>query len=423
MRLKSALLFYYTKLNKYSFNILLGALEEEELLEKIKIYFANSQKELFFLIDSLLLKYKKIILCFSFFTTQIWKIKEIIHRLKKKYSNKILYIAGGPHPTGAPFKTLEMGFDIVVTGEGEETFKELLSKIIENQDIKDVKGIAFKDEKKGFILTPKREFLDLNKYPPFSLKYNKFNPIEITRGCSFGCHFCQTSYLFGKTLRHRSLDNICRYVEIMKKLNLLDIRFITPNAFSYGSSDGKNLNIKKLEELLSRIRKIIGQRGRIFIGSFPSEIRPEHVTEETLSLILKYANNDNITIGAQSGSQKVLDLINRSHTVEDVYRAVKLSLKAGLKVNVDFIFGLPYETKKDIIITLKVIKDLVKMGAKIHAHSFLPLPQTPLFKSEFRPIDERLKKWIGRLTSKGLIFGNWLYQSRLSQKIKEYFRE
>jgi B12-binding domain/radical SAM domain protein len=205
--------------------------------------------------------------------------------------------------------------------------------------------------------------------------------------------------------------------------DLTDIRFITPNAFSYGSQDGKNLNLEKLEDLLFNIRKILGSKGRIFLGTFPSEVRPEHVIEETLNLILKYANNDNITIGAQSGSQKLLDSCHRDHTIQDIYNAVDLTLKSNLKINVDFIFGLPEENEEDIKLTIQMMKDLATKGARIHAHSFIPLPQTPYANATVKKIRDLYKKEIKLLTSKGFAFGDWQKQERLAMKIANYMKK
>ena len=329
---------------------------------------------------------------------------------------------GGPHPTGDPEGTIKMGFDIVVRGEGEETLMEILKKIDENEDYRNVKGIVFVDDKGEYRYTGQRSLINLDKYPPFAVKHNKFGPIEITRGCPFACYFCQTSYIFGTRVRHRSVENICKYVEIMKSRNLYDIRFITPNAFSYGSLDGKKLNVDALEKLLSNVREIIGSKGRIFLGTFPSEVRPEHVTGETIDLVLRYANNDNLIIGAQSGSQRILDLCHRGHTVEDIYNAVKLTLKSGLKANVDFIFGLPGETEEDVKLTIKVMNDLVKMGARIHAHTFIPLPQTPFAKAAPGKISENLKKIIEGWISRGIVYGDWRKQERIAERIAKYLR-
>jgi radical SAM superfamily enzyme YgiQ (UPF0313 family) len=92
--------------------------------------------------------------------------------------------------------------------------------------------------------------------------------------------------------------------------------------------------------------------------------------------------------GAQSGGQRVLDRCHRGHTVGDVYRAVKLTGEAGLRANVDFIFALPGEEEKDVKETLGVITDLVALGAKMHAHTFVSLPGTPFSKAPSGSVTE-----------------------------------
>jgi radical SAM superfamily enzyme YgiQ (UPF0313 family) len=210
----------------------------------------------------------------------------------------------------------------------------------------------------------------------------------------------------------------------MKNRNLTFLRFIAPSAFYYGSPDGKTLNLTKLEELLSNVSNIF-HPGSIFLGSFPSEVRPEHVTEETIDLVLQYAHNDNLIIGAQSGSQKILDLCHRGHTVEDVYDAVELTLKKGLKANVDFVFGLPGETKDDIELTIKAMSDLIKIGngeVRIHAHTFMPLPSTPFENAAAGKIDKNIRKMIKKLLSRDIVYGNWREQEKIAKRIEEYLK-
>ena len=125
---------------------------------------------------------------------------------------------------------------------------------------------------------------------------------------------------------------------------------------------------------------------------------------------------------AQSGSQRILDLCHRGHSVEDVYNAVRLTLKAGLKANVDFIFGLPGETEEDIKLTIKVMNDLVKMGARIHAHTFIPLPQTPFSKASAGRVNEGIRKMIEELIPKGIVYGDWIEQEKIAKKIAKYLK-
>jgi radical SAM superfamily enzyme YgiQ (UPF0313 family) len=175
------------------------------------------------------------------------------------------------------------------------------------------------------------------------------------------------------------------------------------------------VNVTALGELLSALKKIISSHGRIFLGSFPSEVRPEHVTRDTVNLVLKYADNDNLVIGAQSGSQRILDSCHRGHTVSDIYHAVELTIASGLKANVDFIFGLPGEQEEDVQQTVSVINDLVKRGARIHAHTFMPLPQTPFARSPAGKIPREIKKMLRGLLHKGAVFGDWMKQERIAR--------
>lgn len=86
---------------------------------------------------------------------------------------------------------------------------------------------------------------------------------------------------------------------------------------------------------------------RFFFGTFPSEVRPEFVTEESVELVRKYCANDSLSLGAQSGSGRILKEIRRGHTVEDSISAVECCLEHEIVPAVDFIFGLPTETEED----------------------------------------------------------------------------
>ncbi len=423
MRNKTAFLVYYHKQNFYSFNAIIGALETCKDLNDLTICFARDNSKLIQELERIILSYETIIVGISFFTTQLFEIRDLISILRRKFKDKCFLVAGGPHPTGDPLGTLKLGFDVSVVGEGEEIIIDLIKTVDSNGDLRNIKGIAYFNDSHEYNYTGKRKPIDLDNYPPFPTKNRRFGAIEITRGCPHVCYFCQIPFIFGAAPRHRTVDFICKYVEKLKDYygDLTDIRYITPNAFSYGSKDGKTLELQKIEELLSRTRLIIGEKGRIYFGTFPSEVRPEHVTQETLNLILKYANNDNITIGAQSGSQKILDMCHRGHTVEDVYKAVELTVDLDLKVNVDFIFGLPEEIEDDILSTIEMMKDLAKLGARIHAHFFIPLPQTPFARVSLSRMNQMAKKEINNLISKGLAFGDWKKQERLAFKVSKYF--
>lgn len=384
------LILLYTNKNRYSMNALLGAMESFSILDKINILFAKNFTEINSYIDE---NPSMSIIAISFFTEQKKEIYQLIKQIKEKYKNKTIIICGGPHSSALPQEVLLSGADYVIKGEGEKKFLEFIESALNGKWLKEK------------IIEENSE-INLNEYLSFSKRYLKFGPIEITRGCPYACKFCQTSFLFGCKPRHRDISHIVNQVKEMVKIGLDDIRFITPNAMSYGS-DGKNKNLKIVEEMLSEVKKCLNPNGRIFFGTFPSEIRPEDINEDSLNILKKYVYNKKITIGIQSASDRLLKKINRGHTVEDAKNAVELSLKNGFIPVLDFIFGLPEENYEDILLTMEFIDKYSKKGAIIHTHTFMPLPGTPYSKAKIGEIPQELKLKIKHLENKKLAFGKW----------------
>jgi radical SAM superfamily enzyme YgiQ (UPF0313 family) len=156
------------------------------------------------------------IMLYSLATAQAEEIFREVAAAKAKVD--AVFVAGGPHPSAEPKEVLRY-FDYVVIGEGEETLPELIDVITKGQDPVSVKGIAFKRDGK-VIFTGQRPPVDLDKYPPFK---GLLAPLEISRGCPWGCAYCQTPRLFGRQMRHRSIDTIAKYARCHK-----DIRFTSP---------------------------------------------------------------------------------------------------------------------------------------------------------------------------------------------------
>lgn len=103
-----------------------------------------------------------------------------------------------------------------------------------------------------------------------------------------------------------------------------------------------------------------------------------------------------------------------------MYNAVKLTLKAGLTPRVDFIFGLPRENEEDIENTIQVMSDLVKMGAKINTHSFMPMPNTPFAREKPGKLPKKLLRVIELMNSTGIAWGYWKKQEKLAVEIAKY---
>jgi B12-binding domain/radical SAM domain protein len=365
---KNAVIFFYHRLNSYSFNALAGAIDADPALSDLPVDIALTEEQLRTLAAVRLNRHGHVTAAISILTCQVAGMRRLIRQLRADCGSNITIIAGGPHVTACAEEVLGAGADIAVRGEAEGIFPNILESIGNGQEIHGIQS-------------PENS-VDLDAYASFSPKRGMFGPIEITRGCAFACSYCQTSHIFGVKLRHRSIGNIVRQAEMLQSINRKVVRLLSPNAFSYGSPDGRQLHYGAMHELLAALRKTLTSKGRIIFAHFPSEARPEHITPDTLDLLKEFANNDEIVIGAQSGSPRMLDRCHRSHTVDDVLSAVSLARKRGYKVIVDFIFGLPGENEKDRQESLAVMERVVRMGARVHPHLFAPLPQTAFAKEQ-----------------------------------------
>jgi B12-binding domain/radical SAM domain protein len=334
------------------------------------------------------------IMLYSFATVQA---NEVYHEVSRAHVDAI-FIAGGPHPSAKPNEVLEF-FDYVVIGEGEETLPELISVLQKSLDPGTVKGIAYKNNGVTRI-NDQRPMVDLDLYPPFG---RILAPLEISRGCPWGCAYCQTPRLCGSKMRHRSVPIIVKYAKHHK-----DIRFTSPNSLAYGS-DGRTTRLDKVESLLSALAELDKP---IYFGTFPSEVRPEFVSNRALELINRYCSNRVLNIGGQSGSPRILKAINRGHSPEQIKTACQLSLEHGITPLVDFIFGLPMETQKDQLLTLELAKKIIQRGGRIRAHHFTSLPGTPLADTTPAPVADFVAAELGRLALDGKVSGSWMARGR-----------
>ena len=409
----TCLIFPGIRANMNAISVLTGAVEEKGHHPN---YPVHVEKEPQFLqrVKWAMKHYKKVIVGFSFFSIQVPKIKEYLSVIKEMDLNqRVLTIAGGPHCRGHPIGSLKLGFDAVVSGEGEITLNEFINKVENDEDWTKTPGIHYLEDNEARF-NPPPKLIDLNDYPPFSVKQGLFRPLEITRGCSYACTFCETRL---SKVRHRNVDNVAHYVRIMADRGLKQVRFISPNALSYGSPGGRSVNLEQLESMLSTVKRILGPEGKVFFGSFPSEVRPEFVSEEAVKILKKYVSNTNILVGAQSGSNALLKNIKRGHDAEVVINAVEILVKFGFEPRVDVIFGLPGETLEAAMETIYLMKKLIKLGAKIHVHTFMPLVGTPLQRAPAGRVHPKIRKILYRLAGEGRVYGQWETQEKIAQQL------
>ncbi|MFW9852762.1 MAG: TIGR04013 family B12-binding domain/radical SAM domain-containing protein [Candidatus Thorarchaeota archaeon] len=416
-----AIAFDLQKKNFYSITPLVATIDEDEDLDDLDVLLLENidSKE----IKILLRKYNRIVIAFSFRTAQletIYQKMKILHSsLKKEDLERITFIAGGSHPSGDPHTTLKIGFDFAFIGEAEFSLPFFLKQHIARNDVYSTPGIAFLDESKiGFTSTSKPPEINLDDYPFISRERGLYSPLEISRGCAFGCTYCQVPTLFQHRVRHRSPKIIIDTVKWMVQKNLTDIRFITPNSFGYMSTKPREVNKEAILYLLQSLKSVPGIRD-VYFGTFPGEVRPETVSEELVNEIKKYVSNNRISIGLQSGSNEVLRRIRRGHTVEEGVEAINILIKSGFDPVVDIIIGIPDSTEQEELMTIDLINNLTRKGATIRAHVFMPLPGTALENTRYVPVSQKVRKRLGTLSSSGKIEGNWSEQERYAKEAWE----
>ncbi|WP_199516860.1 TIGR04013 family B12-binding domain/radical SAM domain-containing protein [Nucisporomicrobium flavum] len=401
------LVLRYRKAVTYGFHVLLGALEEHETATRYDVRFGDTPEATAEHIRTAIATGAKALVLWSFYSPDAAALaEELAHIRRLADGPSVLHIAGGVHATAEPVQTLDAGWDIAAVGEGETTLLKLVDAVGEPAG---VTGLVYRDATGDIIKTGRPERRALDDFRGFSLRWDRFNALEITRGCIYACRFCQTPFMFSARFRHRSIANVRWHVDRMRERGLRDVRFITPTALSYGSRT-EEPDLDAVEELLASCREGIGPGGRVFFGSFPSEIRPEHVSREALRLVRKYCDNTNIIVGAQSGSDRVLDAAKRGHGVEEVKRAARLGIEEGFRINVDMIFGMPGEGPGDVGDSLRLARELADLGARIHAHTFMPLPGTPWRDAPAGDVAPETISEVDRLSQRGALYGHWQKQ-------------
>lgn len=414
----TAVVWAYRRTGKHAFHVLTGALETRDDLADVPIEFANGPPAVVAALARLLAEQRRVLVGWSFYSPDAAAMTEELRQVRGAIDDaRVLHVVGGVHASAEPEAMLRAGFDLVAIGEGEQTICELVATLRAGGDVGKVPGTARLGDDR-LQRTPRTERLQLDDWPPVALRHGRWGPIEITRGCIYACKFCQTPFLAKARFRHRSPANIAHWAGEIARAGLRDVRFVSPTSLSYGSPD-ESVNLAAVEELLARVREALGAHGRMFFGTFPSEVRPEHVTPQALQLLARFVDNDNLVIGGQSGSERVLAASHRGHDVEAIERAVRTCAEHGFKANVDFLLGLPGEEPEDIAATLALVERLTALGAKAHAHTFMPLPGTPFRKAAAGAVDADTRERLESFEGAGHLFGAWRKQAEIALELEQ----
>jgi radical SAM superfamily enzyme YgiQ (UPF0313 family) len=167
------------------------------------------------------------------------------------------------------------------------------------------------------------------------------------------------------------------------------------------------------------------EAGALFpmLGSFPAEVRPDHVSADLLSVMARHCANRTVVVGAQSGSDATLRLMRRGHGVDDNLRAVRLVAEAGLVPHVDLLFGFPGETRGDRLASLDLARGVLSYReSRLHLHAYLPLPGASAWPAEPEPIEPEIVASLRALKDTGRVDGYWDQQVAQGRRIVDLLR-
>jgi len=320
------------------------------------------------------------------YSASLYLAKEIA-KIAKQNNPECKVIIGGPHPTALPYETLldEENFDIVVEKEGEETLLE----IAEDWPLNKIDGIFYKKDGKIIRNNPRAFIKNLDELPlPARHLVNilgytrkvyggKATSLITSRGCPYNCAFCCKD-VFGSKVRFKSIERVV--LEIKQVIDQYGIdRFLFYD-------DTFVLYRKRLYPLCEKLAKL-----NIV---FRCNGNARYNTLEDYKMLYK-AGCRELAFGIESGSQKILDLINKGVTVDQNVRAIRDAKKAGLIVKAYLMIGNPGESKETVEETKRFIADTDP--DQFTLFTFVPLPGCDIWKHPqkygIRIIDNDFKQY------------------------------
>jgi len=328
-------------------------------------------------------------------------------KLVREKNKNVPIVWGGVHPTIKSLQTIKHPLvDIVVRGQGEETFYELVKALETNSDLKNIPGVVYKPaspwasqggKNKEIIANPLRPNKNINEFPPLSYnllddvveRYIKSNsyasrnlPIITSYGCPFHCGFCYLAMpdfqrLWQGYPAERVVDEIERLV---KKYNLngIDIR----DAYFF-------TDIGRAKQIF---QSVIDKKIKVAFHGINGRVDQLIRYKDDFWQLMKDAGVKEILVGAESGDQEMLDLINKGILAEQTLECEKKAAQYKINIINSFITGYPPTTdnpvqrkkvlKRELNKTVELIRKIfiINPVANVLLFFYTPYPGTPLYQ-------------------------------------------
>jgi anaerobic magnesium-protoporphyrin IX monomethyl ester cyclase len=312
--------------------------------------------------------------CFTETRAHTFQTAQIV----KKINPQTKVILGGVHATLMHRQIMEHYpfVDIICIGESEETLIELFQALSAGKDLRDVRGITYRQDGQVVLnaARPAPQNLDEIPFPdygdldleiykePYPFAKNRPRATVITsRGCPFSCIYCAPRAVW-RTWRPRSAGNVLDEIEW----------YVERGFFAFSIADDLfTLNQERTREIC---QGIIDRK--LHIG-WSAQTRVDCVSEETIKLI-KEAGCEVLQFGVESGSPQILKNLNKREKIEDVIKAFDCCKKFGIKTQFNVIVGSPGETRQ----TIEQTKELIRRTRPdyLGANILRIFPQSPLME-------------------------------------------
>lgn len=309
---------------------------------------------------------------------------EIARVAKELYPSKPV-VLGGWHPSLLPDQTLAAScVDMVVIGQGEDAFLELVRHIEAGEVPKGVQGVGYKENGR-IVFNPRRPLRPIRDLPPKAYHLADFDAYERVCGrrwamytsslaCPYNCAYCTNDGVYGRQWNALPADQasseMCDLAERyrLQLLWVVDDNFLVDRDRAVGIAEG------------------ICSRGTEFEWSIQASTNLVNRISVEEWKLLRRSGLRQVSQGADSGSPKVLHLMNKDfQKLETIYHAAERLSEAGIRPSFNMIFGFPGEGPKERRESIRLIMDVCRKypGAEFWTNIFTPYPGAPVMNRAF----------------------------------------